>query len=57
MPTYDYRCDACGEVTERREPGTDLQAILCPECGKVAPRVAVYRSQHIICETGPKGGR
>lgn len=39
MPTYDYRCEACGgfdafrSLSERNEP------IACPDCGRVSPRV------------------
>jgi putative FmdB family regulatory protein len=39
MPTYDYRCEACGgfdalrSVAERNEPAA------CPDCGRLAPRV------------------
>ena len=54
MPTYDYLCAVCGKKTEKRVPDTSLEAILCPECGKPAWRVPTYKSQYIICETGPK---
>lgn len=54
MPIYTYDC---GEHMTEQRAGTELQAILCPACGRTARRVAVYVDQHIICETGPKYGR
>lgn len=55
MPLYDFRCKQ-GHVTEVGR-GVDCQEILCPACGATAKRVAVYRDQTIICETGPKSRR
>jgi putative FmdB family regulatory protein len=37
MALYEYRCAACGTLTERRMPMSDvIQAIKCPKCGKQA---------------------
>jgi putative FmdB family regulatory protein len=34
MPLYEYRCRACGKVTEFLVRGeTGREAPLCPECG------------------------
>jgi putative FmdB family regulatory protein len=35
MPTYDYRCENCGEIFEQRESIADHEAATakCPKCG------------------------
>jgi putative FmdB family regulatory protein len=34
MPIYDYKCRACGKVTEIFNPGYDEQNTpTCPDCG------------------------
>ena len=39
MPTYEYRCESCGNAYEKRE-GFDAPARQkCPACGKRAVRV------------------
>jgi len=32
MPTYDYKCEKCGEVFERFQKITDDPVKKCPEC-------------------------
>lgn len=34
MPTYDYRCTACGHRFERFESINDDAVKACPKCGK-----------------------
>ncbi len=34
MPTYDYKCDACGAAFERFQPITSAPIKKCPTCGK-----------------------
>lgn len=34
MPTYDYKCDACGHTFERFQSITAAPVRKCPECGK-----------------------
>ena len=34
MPTYEYRCDACGHAFERFQSITADPVKKCPECGK-----------------------
>ena len=34
MPTYDYRCDACGHELEIFQSITESPKRKCPECGK-----------------------
>ena len=35
MPTYDYRCEACGHEFELFQQMTDSVKRKCPECGKL----------------------
>ena len=35
MPTYDYKCDACGHAFERFHSMTAPPVKRCPECGKL----------------------
>ena len=34
MPTYEYKCDACGYAFERFQSITAAPVKKCPECGK-----------------------
>lgn len=34
MPTYEYRCSACGHEFERFQKMSDPPVRTCPECGK-----------------------
>lgn len=34
MPTYEYKCDACGHAFERFQPITSDPIRKCPQCGK-----------------------
>jgi putative FmdB family regulatory protein len=35
MPTYDYRCDACGHEMELFQSISDSVKRKCPECGRL----------------------
>ncbi len=35
MPTYDYRCQACGAKFERFQKMSDGMLRKCPECGRL----------------------
>jgi putative FmdB family regulatory protein len=39
MPLYDYRCAACGKVTEIRHGFNDTNTEPCPQCGGALVRV------------------
>ena len=39
MPTYDYRCDRCGEFDRIRSLSARNDPIDCPDCGGVADRI------------------
>ncbi|MDP4200791.1 MAG: zinc ribbon domain-containing protein [Bacteroidota bacterium] len=34
MPTYEYRCQACGQRLEADQRMSDPPLVLCPNCGK-----------------------
>jgi putative FmdB family regulatory protein len=36
MPTYDYRCEACGHAFEQFQNITEKKRRKCPDCGKSA---------------------
>src|SRR5690349_16421421 len=38
MPTYEYKCDACGATFERFQSITAQPIKRCPECGKAKVR-------------------
>jgi putative FmdB family regulatory protein len=46
MPTYEYRCQNCGETFERRERIAEHEAAKpqCPQCGseRVAQMVSAF---------------
>ena len=55
MPRYDYTCEQ-GHTTEQWG-NYDLETIICPVCGEVALRQAIYLDQAIFTETGSKPSR
>lgn len=38
MPIYEYRCSACGALSEKI-CRSDVQEIACPQCGEPARRI------------------
>ncbi len=38
MPTYEYKCDACGHTFEKFQPITSGPIRKCPGCGKLKVR-------------------
>ncbi len=34
MPTYEYRCKFCHEITDAFQRMSDEQLVTCPHCGK-----------------------
>src|SRR5438874_4937329 len=34
MPTYEYRCQSCGQHVEAFQRMSDEALVLCPNCGK-----------------------
>lgn len=39
MPTYEYACDSCQQVTEAYQSFTDAPLVECPSCGGNLKRV------------------
>ena len=39
MPTYDYKCQACGHVFELFHAMSEELAPACPECGQTCERM------------------
>ena len=50
MAIYQYKCDK-GHITEERH-SYDVESIPCPKCKRIARRVAIYKDQTVITETG-----
>jgi len=50
MPTYDFKCTDCGEITEMFLSTTTKSSIECPKCGGNAERGIwrPYKSQFVI---------
>jgi putative FmdB family regulatory protein len=39
MPTYEYKCDSCGNIFEKVQKMTDKPLSKCPKCGKKIKRL------------------
>lgn len=39
MPAYDFRCTACGTITEVTRPAADDSPVACPQCGAATKQV------------------
>jgi len=48
MPTYDYRCDACGHEFAKFQSMKDDALVTCPECGKDSLRRLIGSGAGII---------
>ena len=48
MPTYDYRCDACGHEFDAFQSITDGALRKCPKCGKQKLRRLIGAGAGII---------
>ena len=48
MPTYDYRCDACGHELEVFQSMSDERLTECPGCGKQTLRRLIGAGAGII---------
>ncbi|MEM1013767.1 MAG: zinc ribbon domain-containing protein [Planctomycetota bacterium] len=52
MPTYDYRCDACGFAFEKFQSITADPIRKCPSCGKLKVRRLIGTGAGIIFKGG-----
>ena len=48
MPTYEYKCDACGIEFERFQSITAAPIKRCPECGKAKVRRLISTGAGLI---------
>ena len=48
MPTYEYKCDACGHEFERFQPITADAIKRCPKCGKAKVRRLISTGAGLI---------
>src|SRR3954463_4879234 len=48
MPTYEYKCDACGHEFERFQPITAQPIRRCPQCGKAKVRRLISTGAGLI---------
>ncbi|MHC4548922.1 MAG: FmdB family zinc ribbon protein [Planctomycetota bacterium] len=48
MPTYDYRCDACGHEMEIFQSMSEEPLTVCPECGNGGLRRLIGSGAGII---------
>ena len=51
MPTYDYRCDACGHTWDIEQRMTEDAIKKCPKCGKLKAKRQITGGNFIL-----KGG-
>ena len=52
MPTYDYRCNKCDEVTEHIHLMSENPEIKCPNCGDVLERMISKNAGGFILKGG-----
>jgi len=48
MPTYDYRCDACGQAFEAFQRMSEDPLVECPSCGEPKLRRLIGAGAGII---------
>ncbi len=62
MPTYDYRCDACGHVFSKIQRWSDPPLTRCPNCGArprrlvSVPAIVFKGSGFHVTDYRPKSG-
>jgi putative FmdB family regulatory protein len=52
MPTYEYKCDACGHSFERFQPMSSSPVRKCPKCGKLKVRRLIGAGAGLIFKGG-----
>lgn len=52
MPTYEYKCDACGHSFERFQPMSSSPVKKCPKCGKLKVRRLIGAGAGLIFKGG-----
>jgi len=54
MPLYEYKCQDCGEITERWEQFNDYEIVLCTHCGGIAEKIISLCAFHLKGEWAGK---
>lgn len=54
MPTYEYRCDECGEFSAIRPIRMRDTPCICPQCGTASPRVLVAAPSLAVMSSGAR---
>ena len=54
MPTYDYRCAACGDFSEVRRIAERDRSAPCPSCGRDAARMLFAMPMLSIVDAGER---
>lgn len=52
MPTYDYKCSACGHELEKFQPMSAAALKKCPKCGKSALKRLIGTGAGVIFKGG-----
>ncbi|MEL6329232.1 MAG: zinc ribbon domain-containing protein [Planctomycetota bacterium] len=52
MPTYDYRCDACGHTFEQFQSIKAAALRKCPSCGKLKLKRLIGRGGAVLFKGG-----
>jgi putative FmdB family regulatory protein len=52
MPTYEYKCDACGHAFEKFQSMTAAPVRKCPACGKAKARRLISAGAGLIFKGG-----
>ena len=52
MPTYDYRCEACGHEFEREQRMSEDPIKKCPKCGKAKAKRQITGGNFILKGSG-----
>ena len=56
MPTYEYRCENCGNTVEKFHPMTSTPRFTCPDCGAELHKVLATGAGIIVRGTSEGGG-
>ena len=57
MPTYTYRCNACGQTFQRFQRMSDAPVAACPDCGGAVERLIDGGGGFIMKGGGQGSGR
>lgn len=52
MPTYEYKCDGCGEQFEREQSMSDPPVTECPRCKEAKVKRLISSGAFVLRGTG-----